>query len=91
MFFLLFSSWIHFCANNNFPFIYYRISTQQIAMKDRLTIYFHAILSKDFKFDSNEDKIVVRAGGLLSDWKTNLGELCLTRYIVQLIVYFGSS
>ncbi|XP_062875116.1 E3 ubiquitin-protein ligase rnf213-alpha [Trichomycterus rosablanca] len=54
-------------------------STQQIGSKERLTIYFHAVLSKDFKFDPNEDQIFIRAGGNLSNWNTNLAELFVAR------------
>ncbi|KAM9457017.1 E3 ubiquitin-protein ligase rnf213-alpha-like isoform 2-T2 [Clarias gariepinus] len=54
-------------------------STQQISASERLTIYFHAVLSKDFKFVPNEDRIFIRAGPQISDWKTNLVELSVTR------------
>ncbi|KAK3552318.1 hypothetical protein QTP86_010384 [Hemibagrus guttatus] len=54
-------------------------STQQLSSKERLIIYFHAVLSKDFKFDPNEDRIFIRAGPQISDWDTNLVELTVTR------------
>uniref|UniRef100_A0A8K9WMH2 RING-type E3 ubiquitin transferase n=1 Tax=Oncorhynchus mykiss TaxID=8022 RepID=A0A8K9WMH2_ONCMY len=41
----------------------------------RLTIYFHAVLSKDFKLNPDEDRIFIRAGGNIGNWKTNSVEL----------------
>lgn len=55
-------------------------STQQLTSNERLTIYFHAILSKDFKFDPSEDRIFIRAGLQIGDWDNNLLELFVTRY-----------
>ncbi|XP_053095106.1 E3 ubiquitin-protein ligase rnf213-alpha isoform X3 [Pangasianodon hypophthalmus] len=54
-------------------------STQQLSSSERLTIYFHAVLSKDFKFDQNEDRIFIKAGPPISDWEKNLVELSVTR------------
>ncbi|XP_046722736.1 E3 ubiquitin-protein ligase rnf213-alpha isoform X2 [Silurus meridionalis] len=54
-------------------------STQQLTSSERLTIYFHAVLSNDFKFDQNEDQIFIRAGPQISDWRKNLVELSVTR------------
>ncbi|XP_047657054.1 E3 ubiquitin-protein ligase rnf213-alpha isoform X2 [Tachysurus fulvidraco] len=54
-------------------------STQQLSSKERLTIYFHAVLSKDFKFDPNEDRIFIRAGPQISDWNKDLLELSVTQ------------
>ncbi|KAL7850786.1 hypothetical protein SRHO_G00201350 [Serrasalmus rhombeus] len=56
-----------------------RSSTQQISSSERLTIYFHAVLSKDFKFDPNEDHIFIRAGHIIGDWEANLVELSVSR------------
>ncbi|CAJ1075084.1 E3 ubiquitin-protein ligase rnf213-alpha [Xyrichtys novacula] len=50
-----------------------------IAASDRLTIYFHAVLSKDFKFDPNEDRVFVRAGCIIGEWEDNAAELSVTR------------
>ncbi|XP_030645559.1 E3 ubiquitin-protein ligase rnf213-alpha-like [Chanos chanos] len=55
------------------------VSKQQIPSSERLTIYFHAVLSKDFKFDPQEDSIFIRAGGSLGDWKSDLTELSVSR------------
>ncbi|KAG7242861.1 hypothetical protein INR49_018116 [Caranx melampygus] len=52
---------------------------QTIAARDRLTIYFHAVLSKDFKFEPNEDRIFIRAGSHIGSWEEDLVELDVTR------------
>ncbi|XP_028310203.1 E3 ubiquitin-protein ligase rnf213-alpha [Gouania willdenowi] len=54
-------------------------SPKIIPAKDRLTIYFHAILSKHFKFDPKKDQIVIRAGSCLGNWKENTAELHLQK------------
>ncbi|XP_026134867.1 E3 ubiquitin-protein ligase rnf213-alpha-like isoform X3 [Carassius auratus] len=53
--------------------------TQHISPSDRLTIYFHAVLSKDFKFNLEEDHVFVRAGGRIGDWENNLVELSVSQ------------
>ncbi|XP_061567178.1 E3 ubiquitin-protein ligase rnf213-alpha [Cololabis saira] len=50
-----------------------------IAACERLTIYFHAVLSKDFKFDPDKDQIFIRAGTLIGTWEENAAELSVTR------------
>ncbi|XP_044037270.1 E3 ubiquitin-protein ligase rnf213-alpha [Siniperca chuatsi] len=50
-----------------------------IAARDRLTIYFHAVLSKDFKFNPEEDRVFIRAGSCIGTWKDNTVELFVTR------------
>uniref|UniRef100_A0A669EGJ6 RING-type E3 ubiquitin transferase n=1 Tax=Oreochromis niloticus TaxID=8128 RepID=A0A669EGJ6_ORENI len=50
-----------------------------IAARDRLTIYFHAILSKDFKFDPSEDRIFIRAGSCIGNWDEDIVELSVSR------------
>ncbi|XP_034396196.1 E3 ubiquitin-protein ligase rnf213-alpha isoform X2 [Cyclopterus lumpus] len=52
---------------------------QNIDASDRLTIYFHAVLSKDFKFVPNEDRIFIRAGKVLGTWEENAVELSVTK------------
>ncbi|XP_057716646.1 E3 ubiquitin-protein ligase rnf213-alpha-like isoform X2 [Corythoichthys intestinalis] len=54
-------------------------ASMTIPAGNRLTLYFHAILSKDFKFDSEKDHIFIRAGPPLSKWEENLLELYATR------------
>ncbi|XP_051570261.1 E3 ubiquitin-protein ligase rnf213-alpha isoform X1 [Myxocyprinus asiaticus] len=55
------------------------ISSQHINSSDRLTIYFHAVLSKDFKFNPKEDRIFIRAGDHIGDWTKDLFELSVSR------------
>ncbi|XP_077086723.1 E3 ubiquitin-protein ligase rnf213-alpha [Siphateles boraxobius] len=54
-------------------------STQHISSSDRLTIYFHAVLSKDFKFNPEEDYIFVRAGSHIGNWDKDLVPLSVSR------------
>ncbi|XP_061567180.1 E3 ubiquitin-protein ligase rnf213-alpha-like [Cololabis saira] len=49
-----------------------------IAACERLTIYFHAVLSKDFQFDPDKDLIFIRAGTLIGTWEENAAELFVT-------------
>ncbi|XP_063075937.1 E3 ubiquitin-protein ligase rnf213-alpha [Engraulis encrasicolus] len=51
---------------------------QQIAATERVTIYFHAVLSKDFKL-TEDDRVFLRAGGCLGDWKHDIAELTVSR------------
>ncbi|XP_061604346.1 E3 ubiquitin-protein ligase rnf213-alpha isoform X4 [Phyllopteryx taeniolatus] len=53
--------------------------SRNIASQNRLTVYFHAILSNDFKFDCNEDSIFINAGPPLSEWKFHALQLNVTR------------
>lgn len=55
-------------------------SNQNIAAHDRLTIYFHAVLSKDFKFNPKEDRIFIEAGRILGKWGSMVVELYVSRY-----------
>ncbi|XP_034046727.1 E3 ubiquitin-protein ligase rnf213-alpha [Thalassophryne amazonica] len=55
------------------------LRNKTIATHDRLTVYFHAVLSKDFKFDPNEDGIFIKAGHLIGSWDDNAVELSATR------------
>ncbi|XP_029944697.1 E3 ubiquitin-protein ligase rnf213-alpha-like isoform X2 [Salarias fasciatus] len=50
-----------------------------IAPSDRLNIYFHAVLSKDFKFDPGADRIFVRVGSYIGDWEEDAVELFVER------------
>lgn len=45
-----------------------------------MTVCFHAVLSKDFKIDLDQDKIFVQGGQPLGTWEENLAELSVTRY-----------
>ncbi|XP_037333444.2 E3 ubiquitin-protein ligase rnf213-alpha isoform X2 [Pungitius pungitius] len=52
---------------------------KMVAARDRLTIYFHALLSKDFKFKPKEDRIFIRAGHIIGTWNDDAAELSVTR------------
>lgn len=54
---------------------------QNIAAHDRLTIYFHAVLSKDFKINPREDRIFIRAGHIIGSWESDAVELFVTRCV----------
>ncbi|XP_035253685.1 E3 ubiquitin-protein ligase rnf213-alpha-like isoform X3 [Anguilla anguilla] len=54
-------------------------TNQQIPASDRLTIYFHAVLSKDFKFKPDNDRIFLRAGNRIGKWEKNAVELTVSR------------
>lgn len=60
-------------------------SIQHLSSGDRLTIYFHAVLSKDFKFEPELDRVFMRAGDHIGNWKDDLVELFVSR-----LVYFVS-
>ncbi|TNN72680.1 E3 ubiquitin-protein ligase rnf213-alpha [Liparis tanakae] len=59
---------------------------KNIAASDRLTIYFHAVLSKDFKFDPNEDRIFIRAGHKIGNWDENTVELSVRQMIKEFML-----
>uniref|UniRef100_A0A8B9ME63 RING-type E3 ubiquitin transferase n=1 Tax=Accipiter nisus TaxID=211598 RepID=A0A8B9ME63_9AVES len=48
-----------------------------------VTVYFHAILSKDFKLNPEIHKVFIRAEGISPyiDWKDNICELNCTKYL----------
>ncbi|XP_041076276.1 E3 ubiquitin-protein ligase rnf213-alpha-like isoform X2 [Polyodon spathula] len=48
---------------------------QQIMPEDHLTIYFHAILSKDFNFNLERDKVFLMGGDPLGNWERAATEL----------------
>ncbi|XP_051774915.1 E3 ubiquitin-protein ligase rnf213-alpha [Erpetoichthys calabaricus] len=52
---------------------------QQIPPDEKITIYFHAVLSKDFNFDQSQDKIFLRAGNPIGNWDENLAEINVVR------------
>ncbi|KAM9519265.1 E3 ubiquitin-protein ligase rnf213-alpha-like [Salvelinus alpinus] len=51
----------------------------QVTAKERLKIYFHAILSKDFNLDQNEDRLFIWAGEETGSWESNAVELTVTK------------
>ncbi|KAG8129193.1 hypothetical protein E2320_015980, partial [Naja naja] len=48
---------------------------------ENITVYFHAILSKDFKIDLDKHKVIILAGGIsdYSDWTDTVCELTCTQ------------
>ncbi|XP_025892633.1 E3 ubiquitin-protein ligase RNF213 [Nothoprocta perdicaria] len=61
--------------------------TEQSSASQRgdVTVYFHALLSKDFKFNPDDHKVFVRAGGIsgYEDWKENICEMTCTKYLEE--------
>uniref|UniRef100_A0A8C0H5B1 RING-type E3 ubiquitin transferase n=1 Tax=Chelonoidis abingdonii TaxID=106734 RepID=A0A8C0H5B1_CHEAB len=55
--------------------------TIQMNLGEGVTVYFHAILSKDFKLDPNQHKVFIRAQGISEywNWKDNICELTCTK------------
>ena len=49
-----------------------------VAAKDRLTIYFHAVLSVDFKLEDG-DRIFIQAGKHIGTWNENIAEVDMTK------------
>nr|XP_015798016.2 E3 ubiquitin-protein ligase rnf213-alpha [Nothobranchius furzeri] len=52
---------------------------KNISTCERLTIFFHAILSKDFKFDLEEDSIFIQAGPPIGKWEEIVADLHVIR------------
>ncbi|XP_077184308.1 E3 ubiquitin-protein ligase RNF213 isoform X2 [Paroedura picta] len=61
-----------------------QINISQVNVSDRITVYFHAILSKDFKLDLEHHKVFVRAEGIsnFGNWK-NICELTWSKDLGQ--------
>ncbi|KAM3660653.1 E3 ubiquitin-protein ligase RNF213 [Ammospiza maritima maritima] len=57
------------------------IKESSVSRTEGVTVYFHAILSKDFKLNPDTDKVFIRAQGIPSyaSWKDNICELNCTR------------
>ncbi|KAJ0001367.1 hypothetical protein NQD34_006387 [Periophthalmus magnuspinnatus] len=50
-------------------------NNETVDVHDRLVICFHAVLSKDFKFDPKKDAIFIQAGKCIGSWDENIVEL----------------
>uniref|UniRef100_A0A674GZS2 RING-type E3 ubiquitin transferase n=1 Tax=Taeniopygia guttata TaxID=59729 RepID=A0A674GZS2_TAEGU len=59
------------------------LSCSSVRRNEGVTVYFHAILSKDFKLNPDTDKVFIRAQGIPSytSWKDNICELNCTRHL----------
>ncbi|XP_048674799.2 E3 ubiquitin-protein ligase RNF213 isoform X3 [Caretta caretta] len=60
-----------------------RIKPSQVNLGEGVTVYFHAILSKDFKLDPNQHKVFIRAQGISGylNWEDNICELTCTKVL----------
>ncbi|XP_062826871.1 E3 ubiquitin-protein ligase RNF213 isoform X2 [Anolis carolinensis] len=58
-----------------------KVKQSHVSPRDGITVYFHAILSKDFKLHPEKHKIFIRAGGIdgFQNWKDNICELNCTK------------
>ncbi|XP_038013112.1 E3 ubiquitin-protein ligase RNF213 isoform X2 [Motacilla alba alba] len=61
------------------------IKESSVSRREGVTVYFHAILSKDFKLNPDTHKVFIRAQGIPSyaDWKDNICELNCTRHLEE--------
>lgn len=61
------------------------VSRSPANQSDDVTVYFHAILSKDFKLNPETHKVFIKAGGIshCADWKDNICELSCTKYVPE--------
>ncbi|XP_053368256.1 E3 ubiquitin-protein ligase rnf213-alpha-like [Clarias gariepinus] len=57
-------------------------ANQQQYSKD-ITIFFHAVLSKDFNIDPSRDTVTIRSGGLGGNWKKDILKMEITRDLGQ--------
>ncbi|XP_025026630.1 E3 ubiquitin-protein ligase RNF213, partial [Python bivittatus] len=57
------------------------VKQSQTHFENSITVYFHAVLSKDFKINPDKHKIFIRAEGIsgYADWKDNVCELSCTK------------
>ncbi|XP_061232976.1 E3 ubiquitin-protein ligase RNF213 isoform X3 [Neopsephotus bourkii] len=60
-----------------------KIKESSVSRSDGVTVYFHAILSKDFKLDPDTHKVFIRAEGIspYADWSDNICELHCTKHL----------
>ncbi|KAF6297909.1 hypothetical protein mRhiFer1_000154 [Rhinolophus ferrumequinum] len=59
----------------------HEVKESPLSPGEGITVYFHAVISKDFKFDPEHDKMFVRGGRALGEpeWKHNVCELHCTK------------
>ncbi|XP_066519298.1 E3 ubiquitin-protein ligase rnf213-alpha-like [Hoplias malabaricus] len=48
-----------------------------------ITVFFHAILSKDFKLDPSKDLVTLRGGSILGNWKQDILTMQITKDLGQ--------
>ncbi|XP_075296696.1 E3 ubiquitin-protein ligase RNF213 isoform X2 [Opisthocomus hoazin] len=58
-----------------------KVKESSVSRREGVTVYFHAILSKDFKLDPETHKVFIRAEGIAAyaSWKDNICELHCTK------------
>ncbi|XP_034144887.1 E3 ubiquitin-protein ligase rnf213-alpha isoform X2 [Esox lucius] len=54
-------------------------NTETFPGSDKITIYFHAIISKEYKLNPQHDRIFLRSGRLFGDWNKDGVEMNITR------------
>ncbi|KAM4890524.1 E3 ubiquitin-protein ligase RNF213 [Sylvia borin] len=61
------------------------IKESSVSRNEGVTVYFHAILSKDFRFNPETHKVFIRAQDIPSyvNWKDNICELNCTRHLEE--------
>lgn len=52
---------------------------QQDSNDSKVTIFFHAILSKDFNIDPLRDFVTLRSGVLAGNWNQDIAKIEITR------------
>ncbi|KAM9281709.1 E3 ubiquitin-protein ligase RNF213 isoform 3-T4 [Morus bassanus] len=62
-----------------------KITESSVNRNDGVRVYFHAILSKDFKLNPETHKVFIRAEGICpyEDWKHNICELNCTKHLEE--------
>ncbi|XP_068269102.1 E3 ubiquitin-protein ligase RNF213 [Nyctibius grandis] len=60
-----------------------KIKESSVSRSDGVTVYFHAILSKDFKLNPETHKVFIRAEGIsgYANWSDNICELNCTKHL----------
>uniref|UniRef100_A0A8B9G672 RING-type E3 ubiquitin transferase n=1 Tax=Amazona collaria TaxID=241587 RepID=A0A8B9G672_9PSIT len=60
-----------------------KIKESSVSRSDGVIVYFHAILSRDFKLNPDTHKVFIRAEGISSyaDWSDNICELNCTKHL----------
>ncbi|XP_071430029.1 E3 ubiquitin-protein ligase RNF213 isoform X2 [Pithys albifrons albifrons] len=62
-----------------------KIKESSVSRNNGVTVYFHAILSKDFKLNPETQKVFIRAEGIspYANWKDNICEMNCTRILEE--------
>lgn len=49
--------------------IYFSFFSHSSSVSENITVYFHAVISKEFPFDPEKDVVVLKSEALLGSWK----------------------